>query len=213
VAPKKIRTRENPQSPLATPVSDLEKIINQGKDLQGASSSKSSGIYGKPPDLVFQRPVTISESSHTPEVESPKTMKEEIPPFEYILVSPDLKEESLESYEFPLLVEIVKEVRIEDLEGEKVTYGVEWEFPFLYSPHVDLPKFSEVEKEESSSLTQASTQLSKSGSVLVKSKPSSSNFHSHINPPSIKPSPPPVIIPSIVKSQVFSLSKVTPHKS
>jgi hypothetical protein len=71
VAPKSRHTRVNPQSPLATPEADLEKIIREGKYLQGASSSKLLGISGDLPDYVFHTLVLVSHVSHLPITETP----------------------------------------------------------------------------------------------------------------------------------------------
>jgi hypothetical protein len=56
----------NPQSPLATPEPDPEKIIRKEKKLQGASSSKSQGISGDLPDFVFHTPVVVYDIPHLP---------------------------------------------------------------------------------------------------------------------------------------------------
>jgi hypothetical protein len=70
VAPKRKHTRANPQSPLATPEPDPEKIIRKGKALQGASSCKFSGIFGDLLDYVFHTPVFVSNVSHLPITEN-----------------------------------------------------------------------------------------------------------------------------------------------
>ena len=85
VATKRIRTRDNTHSPLATPVPDLEKIIKKGKDLQGASSSKSLGTSGNLPDYVFHTLVSISKSIHLPEVQTPVKSELEGHPLEHTI--------------------------------------------------------------------------------------------------------------------------------
>jgi hypothetical protein len=167
--------RANPQSPLATPEPDPEKIIRKGKYLQGASSSKSSGISGDLPDSVFHTPVVVSDIPHLPIAETPVKSELEYFLVEYTPFSPDLKEESLESFDFLASPEIVKWFRLESLEY----------FPFLGSPTPHSFKFL-VTKEEGTSL---SVEIS---SAIPKSKPTS--VKSESSPPHTPPfSKPPII--------------------
>jgi hypothetical protein len=62
--------RSNLQSPLATPEPDPEKIINKGKALKGASSSKFSGTFRDLPDTIFHTPVVVSHIYHLPITEA-----------------------------------------------------------------------------------------------------------------------------------------------
>jgi hypothetical protein len=130
VAPKRRRTRDNPHSPLSTPVPDPKKIINMGKDLQGASSSKSSGNTGNLPNYVFHTPVVVSKSIHLPEVQTPIEVHLEGHPLKHTHISPDLKEKNLESFDFLALPKVVKWFKLESLEY----------FPALGSPNTNLLK-------------------------------------------------------------------------
>jgi hypothetical protein len=131
VAPKSRHTRSNPQSPLAAPEPDPEKIIKKGKALQGASSSKFSGTSGDLPDSAFHTPVVVSHVSHLPIVETPVKSKLGDFPVEYSTFSPELKEENLENFDFLASPEIVKWFRLESLEY----------FPLLGSPSPHSFKF------------------------------------------------------------------------
>jgi hypothetical protein len=92
--------RANPHSPLATPVPDPEKIINNGKDLQGDSYSKYSGTNGNIPDYVFHTLVVISKSAHLPKVQTPVKSELDGHPLDHTHFSLDLKEKILESFDF-----------------------------------------------------------------------------------------------------------------
>jgi hypothetical protein len=162
VAPKRRRTRANPHSPLATPVPDPEKIIKKGKDLQGASSSKSSGTTGNLPDSVFHTLVVISKSVHLPEVQTPVKVQLEGHPLEHTHLSPDLKEKSLESFDFLASPEVVKWFRLESLEY----------FPALGSPNTNLLKSIKTKEKGTSFPEKTSTETSKTGPIPVKSESS-----------------------------------------
>ena len=60
MAPKGRHMRSNPQSPMAAPEPDPEKILKKGKVLQVTSSSKFSGSYGDLPDSAFDTPIFVS---------------------------------------------------------------------------------------------------------------------------------------------------------
>jgi hypothetical protein len=55
---------------LGTPKPDPKKIYRKGKSLEGASSSKSLGIFGDLPDSVFHTSIVVSEVPHLPVAET-----------------------------------------------------------------------------------------------------------------------------------------------
>jgi hypothetical protein len=160
MAPKRGRTRANPHSPLATHVPNPEKIIKKGKALQGASSSKSSGNTGNLADFVFHTPVVISKSVHLPEVQTPVKFQLEGHPLEHTHISPDLKEKSLESFDFFTSPEVVKWFRLESLE----------DFPALGSPNTNLLKSIKTKVKGTSFLKKTSTETSKIVPIPIKSQ-------------------------------------------
>jgi hypothetical protein len=160
VAPKGRHTRLNPQSPLAAPEPDPEKILKKGKVLQGASSSKSSGTSGNLPDSAFHTPVVVSHISHFPIVETPVKSKLGDFPVEYSSFSPELKEESLENFDVLASPEVVNWFRLESLEY----------FPLLGSPSPHSFKFVVTKEEGTSVPLEFPPSSSKTQPLFVKSE-------------------------------------------
>jgi hypothetical protein len=69
VAPRRAHTRENQERPLATPVSDPEKIIRSGKALQRQTSRSARasrpGISRSTSSFVSREPLVESTSAET----------------------------------------------------------------------------------------------------------------------------------------------------
>jgi hypothetical protein len=177
--------RSNPQSPLATHEPNPEKIIRKGKDLQGASSSKFSGIYGDLPEFVFHTPVVVSHVSHLPITETHVKLELEYFLVEYTTLSPDLKQENLKSFDFLASPKIVKWFRLESLE----------DFNFLGSPTPHSFKFLVTKEERTSVSIEIPLDLPKSHLAAVKSK-SSPPYTPFSKPPIIQITVSPVNSPS-----------------
>jgi hypothetical protein len=105
--------RSTPHLPLVAPESDPENIIKKGKASQGASSSIFSGTAGNLPDSIFQTPIAVSRIYKLPTVEASEYFKIGEFPIEYSFFSPQLKEESLENFDFLSSPEIVNWFRLE----------------------------------------------------------------------------------------------------
>jgi hypothetical protein len=127
---------------LAAPEPDPGKIIRKGKNLEGASSSNFSGTSGDLPDSVFHTSVVVSHFSHLPTVETPVNSKLGSFLVEYSTFSLEMKEESLENFDFLASPKILKWFRIGILEY----------FPLLSSPSPHPFKFS-VTKEKGTSVS------------------------------------------------------------
>jgi hypothetical protein len=97
---------------LVAPEPDPEKILKKGKVLQGASSSKCSSTYGDLPEYYFHTPIFVTYVSHFSIAETPIKSKLGDFPVEYSTFSPELKEESLENFDFLTSAEIVKWSRL-----------------------------------------------------------------------------------------------------
>jgi hypothetical protein len=134
--------------------------MTKGKDLQGSSSSKSSGISGDLPNFFFHTPIFVSDIPHLPIFETPVKSELEYFYLEYTPFSPDLKEESLENFYFLASPKIVKWFRLESFEY----------FPFLGSPTPHSFKFPVTKEEGTSFSIEISLVIPKSKPTFVKSE-------------------------------------------
>ena len=80
--------------------------------MQGASSSKLLGTYGDLPDSNFHTPFVFTHVSHFPTVETPINSKQGDFPIEYSSFSPEVKEKSLENFDFLASPKVVNWFRI-----------------------------------------------------------------------------------------------------
>jgi hypothetical protein len=147
VAPRRAHTRENQERPLATPVSDPEKIIRSGKALQRQTSRSARasrpGISRSTSSFVSRKPLVESTSAETSSsqkivIES-ESLKGDEPSISSNVIDPISEHITISD----LGKEVVESIQEEDSSSSLNSSQTEPEKSFFYT-HTSLPVLEDI---------------------------------------------------------------------